>query len=135
MTVPPLRLRWSRQEPPLPPVAVAGCGECAGRLRAAVRDRVASGAQLRAAADVDCVVALGDAGDLPWVDGATYLGWDAGLLVPTTLVPWPPAQLIRESLAIGPGAVVVLLPDRVLVSPMPVRSADPAALGGGAGWP
>ena len=88
---------------------------------------MARGAELRAVADADCLVALGDAGDLPWVDGVTYLGWDCGLLLPTTLAPWPPAQLIRESLATDHG-LVVLLPDRMLVSVVPVRPADPAAL-------
>jgi len=95
-----------------------------------VRDRIAGGAELRAAADTDCVVALGDPRDLPWVDGVTYLGWDSGLLVPTMLAPWPPAPLIRESLGIEL-ELVVLLRDRVLVSPIPVRPADPAALADG----
>lgn len=120
-----VRLRWSRREPPLPPAAVTACGERADHLRAAVRARLEAGAELRATADSEWVVAIGD--DLPWVDGAVYLGWDAGLLVPTTLAPLPGAELVRESLTLE-NDLVVLLPDRILISAMPQRRADPAAL-------
>lgn len=127
MTVSRVRLRWARREPPLPLAAVAASGDAGRRLRAAVRDRLDRGAELRAAAGDDWIVALGDHADLPWVDGASYLGWDSGLLLPTTLIPWPPGELVRESLAAGE-ELVVLLPDRVLISAMPRRRADPAGL-------
>jgi hypothetical protein len=127
MTLSRVRLRWARREPPLPPAAVAASGDAGRRLRAAVRACLGRGAELRAAAGDDWIVALGDRADLPWVDGASYLGWDAGLLVPTTLVPWPAAELVRESPAAGE-ELVVLLPDRVLISAMPRRRADPAVL-------
>jgi MoxR-vWA-beta-propeller ternary system domain bpX5 len=131
MTVAPFTLRWSAREPPLPPAAVAGSGRVAASLAAAAHDRVGAGAELRAAARPDWIVVLADAADLPWADGAVYLGWDGGLLAPTTLAPWPPAGVIRGGLAgHAPDGcdLLVLLPDRLLVAPMPVRPLNPTAL-------
>ncbi len=126
-------LRWSPREPPLAPVAVAGSGPVALSLAAGARDRVEAGARLRAAATAGWIVVLADVADLPWADGAVYLGWDDGLLVPTTRVPWPPAGIVRGALAgqhiPDDCGLVVLLPDQLLVSPMPVHPLSPAALG------
>jgi hypothetical protein len=122
-----LRLRWSRREPPLHPAAVAASGQQADQLRIAVRARLEAGADLRATADANWLVTIGEAADLPWVDGAIYLGWDAGLLVPTTLLPWPGPELVRASLSVADN-LVVLLPDRMLISEIPRHRADPQAL-------
>jgi hypothetical protein len=123
-----LSVSWVPREPPLPAVAVAGTGDAARRLRAGAADRAGAGADLRATANADWIVVLGAEPDLPWADGAAYLGWDAGLLVPTTSRPWPPADLLREAVRHRTGSVaglVVLLPDRLLVSPMPSRPLEP----------
>jgi hypothetical protein len=131
VTAAPFTLRWSPREPPLPPAAVAGSGPVAPSLAAGARDRAESGARLRAAATAGWIVVLADPADLPWADGAVYLGWDDGLLVPTTRVPWPPAGIIRGALAahVPDGCdLLVLLPSQVLASPMPVHPLSPAAL-------
>ncbi|GAA0686396.1 hypothetical protein GCM10010193_45330 [Kitasatospora atroaurantiaca] len=128
-TAPRVALQWRRREPPLPAAAVVGLGAQARALAAATRERLAAGVQLRAVADAEALVVLGPFGDLPWVDGARYLGWDGGILVPTTAGPWPSAALWREALASSENRLVVLLPGTALVAAMPSRTADPAALG------
>jgi MoxR-vWA-beta-propeller ternary system domain bpX5 len=119
---------WRRREPPLPYAAVAATGPAATRLAAATADRIADGAALRATAGQGWLVVLGQPADLPWTDGVTYLGWDAGVLVPTTRAVSPPVPLIRAALGAGPADLLVLLPDAALISPLPVRTADPARL-------
>jgi len=112
-------LTWSRREPPLSPAAVAGGAE----LRAATVRRLRAGAELRVAIGPEWTLVAGD--DLPWADGATYLGWDDGLLVPTTLVPSTPAGLLRHSL---PADTLAVVPGAVLTGPAPLRTADPELL-------
>ncbi|MBX6166537.1 MAG: hypothetical protein IRY84_02675 [Thermobispora bispora] len=121
-------LTWVRREPPLPAVAVAGAGRVAASLAASVRARAAGGAALRVAAADGWILVLGDGEDLPWADGACYLGLDGGLLVPTTRAPIPPAALWRERLLPdGPaGRLAVLMPGHALVTDTPVRPVDPA---------
>jgi hypothetical protein len=109
-------LTWTRREPPLHPAAVAGGPE----LRAATVRRLRSGAELRVAFGPEWTLVIGD--DLPWADGATYLGWDDGLLVPTTLAPSTPAGLLRHAL---PGDALAVLPGAVLTGPAPKRTANP----------
>ena len=117
-------IRWSTREPPLPPVAVAGTGAAAVALRAKAKNT-----DLRAAGNDDWIVLLGDAADLPWADGAVYLGWDAGLLVPTTRTLWPPADLVHAAIRQNAGdGLAVLLPGRLLLSPVPARHLDPSKL-------
>lgn len=119
----PIRPQWTVRELPLPAAAVAGTDEAGVALRAAAVDRIERGAVLRAATGDGWTLILGD--DLPWADGAVYLGDDAGLLVPTTVRPSLPAGVLRA--AFGPEALAVL-PGRVLVGPAPIRPADPASL-------
>jgi len=112
-------LTWTRREPPLAPAAVAG----GAPLRAAAVRRLREGAELRVASGPEWTLVVGT--DLPWADGATYLGWDDGLLVPTTLAPSTPAGLLRHAL---PADVLAVLPGAVLTGPAPVRTADPERL-------
>lgn len=123
-------LEWVRREPPLVPVAVVGFDEVVPLLAAAVRERLSQGIELRAAGNSRSLLVLGDAVDLPWTDGARYLGWDGGLLTPTTHRPLPPAGLWRQALLRGAGEdrLVVLLPGRALVTAAPRRAADPGLL-------
>jgi hypothetical protein len=92
---------------------------------------LSAGATLRACASesADWLIVLGD--DLPWSDGATYLGWDSGLLTPTLLQPWPCADLLREPLRwlTGDQPLIAVLPDLVLAGALPREPADPAQLG------
>lgn len=111
---------------------MAARGAAACRLAAEAARRVEEGVVLRAAADDEWVVVLGMAEDLPWVDGARYLGWDGGVLVPTTHEPVPSTALwsaaVREAVS-GPDesarpSVLVLLPGQVLRTEMPEQGAD-----------
>ncbi|MET0237981.1 MAG: hypothetical protein ABW224_25300 [Kibdelosporangium sp.] len=121
----PIRPQWTPREPPLPAVAVAGTDDAGVALRAAAVARIAAGAVLRASTGDGWTLILGDLADLPWADGAIYLGQDAGLLVPATMRPSLPAGVLRA--AFGPSALAVL-PGRVLAGPAPIRPADPASL-------
>jgi MoxR-vWA-beta-propeller ternary system domain bpX5 len=123
-----IQLAWDRREPPLQPAAVAATGSVVDSLRKATINRIDLGGELRAVGGDGWLVVLGDSADLPWADGAIYLGWDSGLLVPTTSAPSPPAGLLRT--ALPQERLVVLLPDHVLVSKTPARGADPALLAG-----
>jgi len=136
-------LTWHALDPARTPVAVLAGGTAATALAAAAVRGRERGLPLRAAASDDDLLVLGRADDLPWVDGATYLGEEAGLLLPTTLAPNVPADLLRHAVrsvvpgaAAGAVAAAAVLPGRVLgftVSDGPVdlawlraRAAGPA---------
>ncbi|MEU7587333.1 hypothetical protein AB0A95_13635 [Micromonospora sp. NPDC049230] len=133
MSVPPLPLRWRRRDAPLPAAAVAASAAVVAELRADTLLRVTAGAQLRACAgrEQSWLIVLGDPADLPWADGAVYLGWDGGVLVPTLAEPWPCADLLREPLrhhTDQPAGLIALLPGLVLAGPLPREPLDPARL-------
>ena len=118
-----LVLTWDQREPPLPPVAVLGTGAVAHRLAMAVTEEAA--ARLRIAAAPTTMLVLGEADDLPWADGARYLGREDGLLVPTTRKPSLPADLLRAALSeTMPGQEFAVLDDRVLAFAAPTPGAD-----------
>ncbi|MFD7989261.1 hypothetical protein ACFV4M_38610 [Kitasatospora indigofera] len=73
------------------------------------------------------LLVLGAEEDLPWADGARYLGLYAGLLVPTTARPGPAPALWRRALGAAEGQLCVLVPGRALVADPP-PPATPAAL-------
>jgi len=123
-----IALQWHRREPPLQSAAVAAQGTAAKHLCAGAVPRLRAGTRLRAVADEHWVVIVGDAHELPWADGAVYLGWEAGTLVPTTVMPFPPTDIVTRSVGHAVGELVVLLPGTVLVSTMPVQPADPELL-------
>ncbi|WP_405363147.1 hypothetical protein OG535_36860 [Kitasatospora sp. NBC_00085] len=150
---PAFPLRWERREPPLPAAAVLALGDAVPALAAATRDRLRAGARLGVLADgpppADAVptaggpvaapgvlsdpgavalLVLGSEADLPWADGARYLGRDAGLLVPTTARPGPAAALWRRALGAGDGQLCVLVPGHALVADPPPPVASPDAL-------
>ncbi|HEY9411308.1 MAG TPA: hypothetical protein VIP77_17145 [Jiangellaceae bacterium] len=128
MSAQPPDVRWSRREPPLEVAGACGVGEAARRLRTAVEDRLRAGADLRVASSADALVVLGEAGALPWTDGVTYLGWEGAALLPTTLRSAPSADLLLQALSRS-AELVVIVPGHILISPMPVTSADPDLLG------
>ncbi|MCX5175964.1 hypothetical protein [Streptomyces virginiae] len=127
-------LRWERREPPLPAAAVLAVGDAVPGLAAAALERIRDGARLGVLADDGpslsaadrALLVLGAEGDLPWADGARYLGRDAGLLVPTTARPEPAAALWRRAVGAAEGQLCVLVPGRALVAdpPAPVTSPD-----------
>jgi MoxR-vWA-beta-propeller ternary system domain bpX5 len=129
-----VELSWRRREPPLAPSAVAAQGYAVAALSVATRERLVDGAELRVSTGPDWFLVLGDSTDLPWSDGVTYLGWDDGLLVPTTQACSPGADLVRAALlALLPAdpdrsAVIALIGADVLVTALPIRPADPEQL-------
>lgn len=123
------RLGWRPRNEPLTCAAVAGCGPVRIRLVADAADRLRAGAALRAIADSAWAVFLGETVDLPWADGAVYLGWEGGLLVPTAVRPTAPPDLLRRAIGRPRDELVVLLPGSILHASQPTGIADLAALG------
>ncbi|WP_405020648.1 hypothetical protein OHV05_31090 [Kitasatospora sp. NBC_00070] len=131
---PSVPLRWERREPPLPSVAVLAVGAAVPGLAVAARERIRSGARLAVLAEDDpglpiadrMLLVLGAEQDLPWADGARYLGRDAGLLTPTTARPGPATALWRRALGGAEGQLCVLVPGRALVAdpPVPLTSGE-----------
>ncbi len=99
---PLIPVHWQPRRIPLEPAAVAARGPVAERLV----ERLLTGepdvlARLRGGAGDDVVLILGTAADLPWVDGAIYLGQDAtapGLYLPTAAAPDVPLPLLQNAL-------------------------------------
>lgn len=116
----PLVVDWRPIEPPRSPVAVLAEGESARRLAEGVIRRLAAGADLRAAVGGGALLVLGQAEDLPWAPGATYLARELGVLVPTTVTPTVPMDLlvaaVRQLLTRQhkPRRHVAVLPGRVI---------------------
>ncbi|MFJ9776359.1 hypothetical protein ACIRVF_34855 [Kitasatospora sp. NPDC101157] len=126
-------LSWQRREPPLEAVAVLALGSAVPALAAATRFRLESGCRLAVVADGStpkglALLVLGEARDLPWADGARYLGTEGGVLVPTTARPQPGASLWRAALGAADGQLCVLVPGHALVGDRPVPGCDPADL-------
>lgn len=91
---------WSDREPPLTACAIAASGEVARRLASHLLelDRSAMG-RLSGVAGKNSIVLLADETNLPWVDGALYLGRDPmapALLLPTRIEPAVPAANLFE---------------------------------------
>lgn len=102
---------------PLRPVAILARGPVVPILAGALAESVSRGTDLDLHAGDGYLLALGSEQDLPWVDGATWLGRDGSLLVPTTLTPLPDAGLVGRAIArrLGGGSAwIVLMPDLVL---------------------
>lgn len=114
---------WRPRTAPLDPVGVAARGEAARSLarRLLARDDEAL-ARLNGVAARDLLVVLGDSADLPWVDGAVYLGREPGaptLLLPTTREPSLPLPLVESAFARAadaPPPLAVLLDPPLLAS-------------------
>lgn len=94
-------MAWRPRRTPLDPVGVAARGEAARALarRLLAREDEAL-ARLNGAAAPELLIVLGDSAELPWVDGAVYLGRDAAapsLLLPTTREPSVPLPLVERA--------------------------------------
>ena len=131
MTPHPLREvdgSWQRREPALAAVAVIGVGAVAGLLAEAAAQRLRDGAELRVVVHPEYLLVLAAEHELPWADGARYLGWDGAALSLTTHRVLPAADLWRDAaIAEGggdPGALVVVLPEQILLAAAPTRPAD-----------
>jgi hypothetical protein len=118
---------WRIRGEPLRPAAVFGAGPIAARLVAALLERIERGADVEVHAGHDLVLAIGDADNLPWVDGAVWLGAEAGMLVPTTLELTPEPHLVARAVAKAVGADaawIVLTPDGIVVGRRAVGRPD-----------
>jgi hypothetical protein len=123
-------LTWRPREVPLDPVGLAARGEAAQALarRLLARDDEALG-RLSGVAAPGLLVILGEAADLPWVDGAVYLGRDAdapSLLLPTARAPSAALPLVERSLLARARKSGASPPYAVLVDP-PLLASTQAA--------
>lgn len=98
-----MRLDWRDRELALIPAAVLGLGALgatlAGAFERAPADRVG---RLRRIDAPGAVLVLGEQADLPWFEGAMYLGYDPGaprLLLPCLLDPGCPPDLLEQACA------------------------------------
>jgi MoxR-vWA-beta-propeller ternary system protein len=131
-----LPLRWHTREPPLEPVAAAATGPAARalalRLLAMPDERLAA---LSGVAGAELLLVLGAGDDLPWVDGAQYLGRDPeapGLLLPTALRPAVPLPLVERAAMLrrrtAPMPAALVLDPPLLVPLEDARPVDRAVL-------
>lgn len=127
-------VQWRPRAAPLEPVGMAVRGEAARVLarRLLARDDEAL-ARLSGVAAPELLVVLGEVDELPWVDGAVYLGRDAeapSLLLPTTREPSVPIPLVERALlgrARSPGSPGSIAPPyAVLIDPPLLASAQAA---------
>ena len=151
----PVPVRWDHREPPLAPVAVAAVGESAVRLLHLVGVRLSrelageaaglptgepgaraggpsgiqrlSGVWARAGREL-VVVLMGEAEQLPWVEGVVYLGRDPlapQLLLPTLRIPKVPLEVYAAAVRsrVATDGLVACLQDGTLL--LPVISARP----------
>lgn len=94
-----LQVGWTTRASPLRPAAVVALGPIVeGLARSTLRGFDAGATSLVVAADDSCLLVLGEADELPWADGAFYLGWDAGVLMPTLVQPDLPADLFAATI-------------------------------------
>jgi hypothetical protein len=126
----PIAIRWAPREPPLPAAAVTVPTNQTRALVAAVIHRVAAGAEVRAVAGSGRLIVFAEPDDLPWCPQARYLGWDAGVLLPTEIVPSVPAHLLTaaarsEMAGVAP---LVVLPNALIFAPLPTQPVDVEAL-------
>lgn len=114
-------------------LAAAALGQrgTAKALAAAAAYRCRRGGELRAAAGEGWLLVLGNEAELPWADGVTYLGWDGGLLLPTTQTVQPHPDLLRQILSASldvDAATLVVVPGSVVSFSVTRGAADPAWL-------
>jgi hypothetical protein len=122
-----IKIAWRRRVTPLNPAAVLALGPTGPSLARGLVERLTLGADLQVHASADCLLAIGNEADLPWVEDAIWLGREAGLLVPTTWSVLPHIDLVSRAIRsrVGPQAGwVVLLPDRLLVGMNPIGLPD-----------
>lgn len=115
-----MKVTWERFDPPLPAVAVAAHGTAAEVLDAKTHQATWTVDRF-----VDWIVVGGE--DLPWVDGAIYLGrlpGTARVLVPVHRQPRLHAELVERVAARFRGAAhtAALIPDVDGVTVLPLKA-------------
>ena len=122
-----IKISWGRRATPLTPAAVLALGPSLPLLARGLVARLNLGADLQVHVGPDCLLAIGNETDLPWIDDAIWLGREGGLLVPTTWAVLPHIDLVSRAIRRRVGAQagwVVLLPDRLLVGMNPIGLPD-----------
>jgi hypothetical protein len=108
-----MAMQWFVQEPALAPEGAVACGQAAHDLLRQLQSRSKEERNgLRFVATADMLVLLGDAGQLPWVDGIRYCAASPVapmLWLPTLLRPSLPADLLQHRLLHEAGRGPVLL--------------------------
>jgi MoxR-vWA-beta-propeller ternary system protein len=98
---PRLGFAWRPRTRPLTPAAVSATGPASHALAARLLERDDEGlGRLRGVAGEGILAVLGEEEQLPWVDGAVYLGRDASspaLLLPTNREPLVPLPLLERA--------------------------------------
>jgi len=125
-----IALTWRPRTTPLDPLGMAVRGDAVRALaqRLLARDDEALG-RLSGVASPGLLVVLGEAADLPWVDGAVYLGRDAdapSLFLPTSREPTAPLPLVERALLARARTSGTSPPYAVLVDP-PLLASTQAA--------
>jgi len=125
-----IALTWRPRTTPLDPLGMAVRGDAVRALakRLLARDDEAL-ARLSGVASPGLLVVLGEAADLPWVDGAVYLGRDAdapSLFLPTSREPTAPLPLVERALLARARTSGTSPPYAVLVDP-PLLASTQAA--------
>ncbi len=108
-----MAMQWLVQEPALAPAGAVACGSAARDLlrQLQLRSHEQRGC-LRFVATADMLVLIGDASQLPWVDGIRYCAasTEAPMLwLPTLLRPGQPVDLLQQRLLHEAGRGPVLL--------------------------
>jgi hypothetical protein len=125
-----IALTWRPRTTPLDPLGLAVRGGAARALaqRLLARDDAALG-RLSGVVSPGLLVVLGEAADLPWVDGAVYLGRDAdapSLFLPTSREPTAPLPLVERALLARARTSGTSPPYAVLIDP-PLLASTQAA--------
>lgn len=133
-TTPRVALGFLPRPTPLDALAVAATSHAKALARAALRRTDAELAALRGVAGASVLVLLGPAEQLPWCDGAIYLGRDPAapsLLLPTTLTPTLPLPLVERAIGRHVDAARVAAPIAVIhdgsLSLLSVSAARPVS--------
>jgi hypothetical protein len=131
-----LALRWHPRNDALTPSVVVGCDDAATRLCAALLARSDESLQrLHGVAGRALVAVLGDASDLPWVDGVLYAGRDPdahALRIPTHRRASVPLALVERAILAAhptvPPPILVLSDPTRLISLAAARPLDRSRL-------
>lgn len=117
---------WRPRARPLAPVGAAARGRAARLLAERLLARSDEElARLEGVAGEDLLVVLGPSAELPWTDGAVYLGRDPeapSLLLPTTREPSVPLPLLEQALVAralrvpGVAPPLAVFPDPLLLA-------------------
>jgi MoxR-vWA-beta-propeller ternary system domain bpX5 len=124
-----ITIRWMRREPPLPIAGMIAQDVVAGRVAESILSRSeAATDSLRVSLNQRWILVLGPENALPWVDGVTYLGWEASLLLPTLWSTTPPSFLMARGLQARlrtyEKPIVAVVPECVLISEAATRAPN-----------